>query len=197
MTPVTTAFVARATAGGRLFALGMLLGPLATAAACAATAAVGPGVGIDLRFPPGLPSQQETSLALRIIASLTVLALLPSILVCLSTFLRIIIVLSMLRQAIGMTWHPLLLSGEADPLFHFVHGFAALSSDRFDEAIAAFERGIARNTGNAPLNDDMRMVVENIRALAPGRHADAPAEDAGDGPVAHVLLSNYGHGQPG
>lgn len=96
-----------------------------------------------------------------------------------------------------LTWQPLLLSGEADPLFHFVHGFAALSSDRFDEAIAAFERGIARNTGNAPLNDDMRMVVENIRALAPGRHADAPAEDAGDGPVAHVLLSNYGHGQPG
>lgn len=106
MTGVATAFVSRATAGGRLFALGMLLGPLATAAACAATAAVGPGVGIDLRFPPGLPSQQETSLALRIIASLTVLALLPSILVCLSTFLRIIIVLSMLRQAIGMPETP-------------------------------------------------------------------------------------------
>jgi flagellar biosynthetic protein FliP len=48
----------------------------------------------------------ETAQALRIVLGLTVLAVLPAILVCLTGFLRIIIVLSMLRHAIGMPETP-------------------------------------------------------------------------------------------
>lgn len=48
----------------------------------------------------------ETALGLRIVLGLTVLALLPALLVSLSAFLRIIIVLSMLRHAIGMQETP-------------------------------------------------------------------------------------------
>lgn len=48
----------------------------------------------------------ETSQALRIVLGLTVLAILPAMLVCLTSFLRIIIVLSMLRHAIGMPETP-------------------------------------------------------------------------------------------
>jgi flagellar biosynthetic protein FliP len=48
----------------------------------------------------------ETAQALRIVLGLTVLAVLPALLVCLSSFLRIIIVLSMLRHAIGMPETP-------------------------------------------------------------------------------------------
>ena len=64
------------------------------------------GVGVDMRIPNPKQGAAEASLALRVIVGLTFLALLPSILVCLTSFLRIIIVFSMLRQAIGMPETP-------------------------------------------------------------------------------------------
>lgn len=48
----------------------------------------------------------ETSQALRVVLGLTVLAVLPALVVCLTSFMRIIIVLSMLRHAIGMNETP-------------------------------------------------------------------------------------------
>lgn len=48
----------------------------------------------------------ETAQALRVVLGLTVLAILPALLVCLTSFLRIIVVLSMLRHAIGMNETP-------------------------------------------------------------------------------------------
>ena len=48
----------------------------------------------------------ETAQAMRVVIGLTVLALLPALLVCVTSFLRIIIVLSMLRHAIGMQETP-------------------------------------------------------------------------------------------
>lgn len=63
------------------------------------------GVGINLRLPT-TDNANDTSLAVRIVLGLTVLAVLPSLLICVSAFLRIIIVLSMLRHAIGMPETP-------------------------------------------------------------------------------------------
>lgn len=51
------------------------------------------------------PSEQ-TAQALRVVLGLTVLAILPALLVCVTSFLRTIIVLSMLRHAIGMPETP-------------------------------------------------------------------------------------------
>ncbi|MGM9486040.1 flagellar type III secretion system pore protein FliP [Ideonella sp. YS5] len=48
----------------------------------------------------------DTASAVRIVLALTLLAILPSLLVCLTSFLRIVIVLSMLRHAIGMPETP-------------------------------------------------------------------------------------------
>lgn len=48
----------------------------------------------------------DTAQALRVVLGLTVLAILPALLVCLTSFLRIIVVLSMLRHAIGMNETP-------------------------------------------------------------------------------------------
>jgi flagellar biosynthesis protein FliP len=48
----------------------------------------------------------ETSTAIRYVIVLTVAALLPSLLICMTAFLRITIVLSMLRHAIGMPETP-------------------------------------------------------------------------------------------
>jgi flagellar biosynthesis protein FliP len=52
------------------------------------------------------PASEETTQAVRIVIGLTVLAILPALLICLTAFLRIIIVLSMLRHAIGMPETP-------------------------------------------------------------------------------------------
>lgn len=68
----------------------------------------GQSTGIDLRLPSasGKGSANDTAYAVRIVMGLTVLAVLPAIIVCVTAFLRIIIVLSMLRHAIGMPETP-------------------------------------------------------------------------------------------
>jgi flagellar biosynthetic protein FliP len=48
----------------------------------------------------------DTAMAIRIVLGLTALAMIPALLVCLTSFLRIIIVLSMLRHALGMPETP-------------------------------------------------------------------------------------------
>jgi flagellar biosynthetic protein FliP len=68
-----------------------------------------PSAGIaDLRL--ALPEVErragDSASAVRIVLALTLLAVLPSLLVCLTAFLRIVIVLSMLRHAIGMPETP-------------------------------------------------------------------------------------------
>jgi len=63
------------------------------------------GSALNIALPnPGTDGQ--TALALRVVMSLTLLAVLPSLLICTTAFLRIIVVLSMLRQAIGMPETP-------------------------------------------------------------------------------------------
>jgi flagellar biosynthetic protein FliP len=72
---------------------------VALSVACAGAWAATGGSASGLDSP-------ETAQALRVVLGLTVLALLPALLVCVTSFLRIIIVLSMLRHAIGMQETP-------------------------------------------------------------------------------------------
>lgn len=58
------------------------------------------------RAAPGSVKSQETAQAVRIVLGLTVLAVLPALLVCATSFLRTVIVLSMLRHAFGMPETP-------------------------------------------------------------------------------------------
>ncbi len=63
------------------------------------------GSALNIALPsPG--AEGQTALALRVVIGLTLLAVLPSLLICTTAFLRIIVVLSMLRQAIGMPETP-------------------------------------------------------------------------------------------
>lgn len=81
--------------------VGMILALAGSAAAASSSA---PDLGASLGLTPG--AAPETAAALRIAIGLTVLSLLPAMLVCMSAFLRIIIVLSMLRHAFGMQETP-------------------------------------------------------------------------------------------
>lgn len=69
----------------------------------------GPVVFVLLMLPLAAgaqPDRPDTAQAVRIVLGLTLLAVLPALLVCVTAFLRIIIVLSMLRHAIGLPETP-------------------------------------------------------------------------------------------
>jgi tetratricopeptide (TPR) repeat protein len=87
-----------------------------------------------------------------------------------------------------VTWGPLVELPDADPLSHFVRGFAALASDSFDEAKRHFHTGLACDIDNVALAGDIEKVLAQLDAVA---HAPAQAQPAAPD-VPHVLLSNYG-----
>jgi flagellar biosynthesis protein FliP len=61
-----------------------------------------PGIQVTV----GKAGSQQVSTALQVLLGLTVLSLAPAILVCMTAFVRIVIVLSMLRHALGMQETP-------------------------------------------------------------------------------------------
>ncbi len=63
------------------------------------------------------------------------------------------------------TWGPLLTAGDDDYLRVFVEGMTYLIRDEFADAIGKFERGIELNTENAPMNDDIRLLMGQISQL--------------------------------
>jgi flagellar biosynthetic protein FliP len=116
------------------------------------------------------PSAQ-TAQALRIVLGLTVLAVLPALLVCLTSFLRIIIVLSMLRHAIGMPETPpnMVLIGLA--LFMTLFTMSPVLQKVNEQAFTPFMEGKMSmeegyTKGMAPLREFMvRQTLEQDLAL--------------------------------
>ncbi len=128
----------------------------------------------------------ETSQALRIVIGLTLLAVLPALLVCVTSFLRIIIVLSMLRHAIGMNETPpnTVLIGLALFLTMFTMAPVLEQVNReavqpFMEGRAGMQEGFAK--GMAQLRDfmvrqtreqDLALMVELSKAEPPASMDD-------------------------
>jgi flagellar biosynthesis protein FliP len=123
----------------------------------------------------------DTAQALRMVLGLSVLAVLPALLVCLTSFLRIIIVLSMLRQAIGMPETPPnpVLLGLA--LFFTLFTMAPVLQSLNDHAFQPFMNGslgmeAAYGKGMQPLRDfmvrqtreqDLALMIELSKAKVP------------------------------
>lgn len=123
----------------------------------------------------------ETAQALRIVLGLTILAILPALLVSLTSFLRIIIVLSMLRHAIGMPETPpnTVLIGLA--LFLTLFTMSPVLERVNKEALQPFMAGslsieAACDKGSAPLREfmvrqtreeDLALMVELSRVKPP------------------------------
>jgi flagellar biosynthetic protein FliP len=95
----------RARLPAAIGALGLLGLVLAAGGAAAAEPALSmPGLQVNLG--PGAGGPGELSSALKILIGLTVLSLAPAILMSMTAFVRIVIVLSMLRHAMGMQETP-------------------------------------------------------------------------------------------
>ncbi|MEJ5989613.1 flagellar type III secretion system pore protein FliP [Ramlibacter sp. PS3R-8] len=123
----------------------------------------------------------DTAQAVRVVLGLSVLAVLPALLVCVTSFLRIIIVLSMLRHAIGMPETPPnpVLIGLA--LFFTLFTMSPVLTNLNDHAFQPFMSGAlgmedAYAKGLAPLREfmvrqtreqDLALVVELSRASPP------------------------------
>lgn len=108
--------------------------------------------------PPAVP--QETTQALRVVLGLTVLALLPALLICVTSFLRTIVVLSMLRHAIGMNETPPNTALMGLALFLTLFTMAPVLQKVNEEAFTPFMAGTVSVAdgyakGIAPLRDFM------------------------------------------
>jgi flagellar biosynthetic protein FliP len=131
---------------------------------------------------PGLAAAPgDTAQALRIVLGLTLLAVLPALLVCVTSFLRIIIVLAMLRHAIGMPETPPnpVLIGLA--LFLTLFTMAPVLHTLNQEALQPFMNGSlgmegAYTKGMGPLREfmvrqtreqDLALMIELSRASPP------------------------------
>ena len=102
--PALSAAASMPLDGGLAMPAGKAAGSRGAASAAAAATRTS-DLGVDIRLP-GTVSGDDTSSAVRIVLGLTLLAIVPALLVCVTAFLRIVIVLSMLRHAIGMPETP-------------------------------------------------------------------------------------------
>lgn len=141
-----------------------------------------------LQFPRAIgdKASTETAQALRVVLGLTVLAVLPALLVCLTSFLRIVIVLSMLRHAMGMPETPPnpVLIGLA--LFFTLFTMSPVLNSVNDQAFQPFMNGAigmeaAYSKGMAPLREfmvrqtreqDLALVIELSKAPTPQSMSD-------------------------
>lgn len=141
-------------AAAALLLIGAALLPLCSLAAEASL----PGIGITL--DGGKASQGEVASALKIIFLLTIISLAPAILIAMTSFTRIIIVLSMLRHAIGMQETPPNTVLVSLALFLTLFTMLPVFTQINDQAFRPFSEGKLRPDaafakGTAPIRDFM------------------------------------------
>jgi flagellar biosynthetic protein FliP len=131
-------------------------------------------------------AQAETAQAVRVVVGLTLLAIVPALLVCLTSFLRTIIVLSMLRHAIGMPETPPNSALIGLALFLTLFTMSPVLQKLNEDALRPFMAGTlniegAYQKGSEPLREfmvrqtreqDLALMVELSKAKTPQSVAD-------------------------
>ena len=162
-----------------LAALLGVTGALAAAAAWGAPLLSGPGIQINA-------AGADVSVALKVLLGLTVLSLAPAILVSMTAFIRIGIVLSMLRHALGMPETPPNTVIISLALFLTLFTMAPVLQKVNQDALQPYLAGTltperAAGAGAAPLRDfmvrqtreeDLALMVELAKAEQPATIED-------------------------
>jgi flagellar biosynthetic protein FliP len=163
--------------------LGKLLAVVALSLPALAFAADMPVVNVT-----NTPGGSQYSLSLQLLALMTSLTLLPSLLLMMTSFVRIIIVLSILRQALGTGQTPpnMVLVGMAlfmtlfvmSPVLTEVYTNALLpfmnNNMPFDKALAAAEAPIRGFMLNQTREDDIALFMEIARNAPVNSAAEVP-----------------------
>lgn len=142
---------AAAVTRGTCCLAGLVVLALVAAPALAADLAL---PGVDITLAPGGEQPQQVATALKVLLGLTVISLAPAFLIALTSFTRIVIVLSMLRHAIGMPETPpntvLITLSLFLTLFTMLPVFEQINEEAYAPYMAgqldlegAFERGMA------------------------------------------------------
>ena len=101
------------------------------------------------------------------------------------------------RPAVALrSWAPLDLLPETHYLRLFTGAFACLAEDKFEATAALLREGIAQNTENPPLNQDMQMLLGKLQqaGFLPGEDGNGRKETPAASEQetsAHFLLSSY------
>ena len=165
--------------------------PLIVVVAFAALPAVGwaaPAAGLPGINVTQTPQGQQYSLSLQLLALMTSLTLLPSALLMLTAFVRIIIVLSILRQALGTGQTPpnLVLTGLAlfltlfvmSPIFEEVYRTALVpymdGKMGFEQALGAAEQPVRAFLLKQTREDDIALFMEISRKGAVASPGEIP-----------------------
>lgn len=92
------------------------------------------------------------------------------------------------------TWGPLLREPKDNYLRVFVEGMTHVIRDEFTEAFAKFTRGLELNTENLPMNDDIRLLMREIKTKMDQNAGLTAGEDTGaeDTSAAALLLGQFG-----
>jgi tetratricopeptide (TPR) repeat protein len=93
------------------------------------------------------------------------------------------------QKALG-TWGPLLAEPADSCLRKFVEGMTHLIRDEFAPAIALLEEGIALNTDNEPMNNDIWLLIAECRKLQ--RAAAAPNSEDSELSATSLMLDQLG-----
>jgi tetratricopeptide (TPR) repeat protein len=75
-------------------------------------------------------------------------------------------------------WGPLHGLPRDHYLHHFVLGLCHLIRDEFSAAIAELQEGIGRNAENPPLNNDMQLIIDEVRRKDDTIGSEAPLSSA-------------------
>jgi flagellar biosynthesis protein FliP len=161
----------------------------ANAAANVATAIDLPGIQVTV----GKAGSQQVSTALQVLLGLTVLSLAPAILVCMTAFVRIVIVLSMLRHALGMQETPpntvLVSLALFLTLFTMMPVIDKVNTQALQPLSAnkiSFEEAAKR--GVEPLREFMiKQTRESDMALMVELSRDAPPQTVDDVKLVHLI----------
>jgi flagellar biosynthesis protein FliP len=177
---------------GLVFAAGVLLPSFAiaaqaggAAAAAAAAAAANQGLTLDLTGG-GVMSER----LMQIVGLITILSLAPSILIMMTCFTRIVVVLSLLRTAIGVQQSPpnsvivslalFLTFFVMAPTFTDIYQNAVqpLEAQQIttDEALTRASSPIKKFMGAHTRNEDLSLFVNMARVPAPASVEDAPLQ---------------------
>jgi flagellar biosynthetic protein FliP len=129
-------------------------------------------------------ADSETSSALRIFLTLTALSFIPAALICMTSFVRIVVVLSMLRHAIGLTETPPNMVLISLALFLTLFSMSPVLEKVNDRAIQPYlanklQPMAALEQGKAPVKDFMirQTREQDLLLMVDVAHAKRPANE--------------------
>ena len=170
------------TIGSLVVALVLLAGAGLPGMADATTAGVAGTLSEPIRISTqSLGRSEDIASALKIFLVLTALSFIPAALICMSSFVRIVVVLSMLRHALGLQDTPPNMVLTSLALFLCVFTMMPVASEVQQRAIEPFNAGSldlaqATEAGLEPIKDfmvrqtreeDLALMVELARAEMP------------------------------